>query len=379
MKQLNELQILEKLVNINSVFPKEKNISLELEKILKDFGFKTEKHAISQDRWNLLAERGEGESSILFYGHIDTVPDYGKWKTNPFKLTQVGDKLFGLGACDMKGGIAAFLSAVKLIENKKIKILFSPDEENISEGAWKIVKDKEKWFSDVNFILVGEPGASAKKIGGENVITLGRRGRVVFEIEVFGKSVHGAHPEKGVNAITEASKIALEIEKLKLPSNKYLGNASLFIKKLEGASTSLSIPDKAIIEIDRHLVVPETIDSAKEQIDKLIEQMYKNGKLSKDADSKVRVNIKKRVTPYAPPYVTDINNFFVKKIIQLMNGDEILNYGKSVADDNVFSTQLGLPVITIGPRGDNIHSSNEWVSKKSLENTTKLYKQILEI
>ncbi len=380
MLEINQETLIKQLVSVSSVFPDESEVLEFLEKKLKNLNFKINRHYISENRWNILAERGEGKSSMLFYGHVDTVPDYGNWKTNPHILTEIGDKLYGLGSCDMKGGIAAFLSALHSVNpNRKIKILLGVDEENISEGAWRVVKEKRNWFSDVDFILVGEPGASATQIGGENVITLGRRGRVVFEIEVFGKSAHGAHPEKGVNAISEAAKVALEIEKLKLPSNKYLGPATLFIRKIEGASTSLSIPNRAVIEVDRHLVVPESIDSAMKQIEVLIEQMYDLGRLSENADARVRVKVKERPTSYASPYVADDDNEFVKKIISLMKNREIINYGKSVADDNIFSRELNLPVITIGPRGGNIHSSNEWVSKKSLNNVASLYKQILEI
>lgn len=381
MKQFSEQELLEKIVGINSVFPNEKAVAIELEDLLKSLGFKIERHNTSKNRWNILAERGKGKSSILFYGHMDTVPDYGDWKTDPLNLTSEGDKLYGLGACDMKGGIAAFLSAVSsLNSDQKIKILLSPDEENISEGAWRVAEERKEWFSDVDLVLVGEPGASENQIGGVNVITLGRRGRVVFEITVFGKSAHGAHPEKGVNAISEASKIALEIEKMKLPVDKNLGSASLFIRKITGESTSLSIPDNAVIEVDRHLVIPETIDSARKQIEDLISEMYSTGKLSKNADKKIVVKVKARTTSYSMPYVTDLSD--AREIIDLIEKNfskkAVINFGKSVADDNIFANVLGLSVVTIGPAGGNIHSSNEWISAKSLGEVTQLYKMIID-
>ncbi len=379
----NTKELLKKLVSISSIFPNEQEIALWIEEFLKIQGFKIQRQKVENNRWNLLAEKGKGKSSLLFYGHMDTVPRYGNWETNPFNLTKKDDKLFGVGACDMKGGIAAMLSAVSQIKtDKKIKLFFGVDEENISEGVWKAVQEKRAWFSDVGAILVGEPGASATQTGGENVVTLGRRGRVVFAVEVFGKASHGAHSEKGINAINEAAKIVLALEKIKLQKNPLLGEGTLFVRKFEAASTSLSIPDKAYIEIDRHLVMPETVETAKKQIEDLIQSLYKQKILSKDSDSKIKVCLKQRQTPYIEPYITDKNNIFVKNILSLIkenfNKEVVLNYGKSVADDNIFATKLNIPVVTIGPRGANIHSANEWVSEQSLENVTFLYKMIIE-
>ena len=379
----NTEELLKKLVSIPSIFPNEQKVALWIEEFLKAQGFKVQRQKVGNNRWNLLAEKGRGKSSLLFYGHMDTVPRYGNWDTDPFKLTKKGDKLFGIGACDMKGGIAAILNAVSEAKtNKRIKLFFGVDEENISEGVWKAVQEKKSWFKDVKAILIGEPGASATQTGGVDVITLGRRGRVVFAVEVFGKASHGAHSEKGINAINEAARIVLSLEKIKLQKNPLLGEGTLFVRRFDAVSTSLSIPDKAYIEIDRHLVMPETVKTAKKQIEDLIQSLYKQKSLSKDSDSKIKVYLKQRQTPYIEPYITDKNNIFVKNILSVIkdnfNKKVVLNYGKSVADDNIFATQLKIPVITIGPKGASIHSANEWVSEQSLSDVSHLYKMIIE-
>ncbi|MCL5746734.1 MAG: M20/M25/M40 family metallo-hydrolase, partial [Patescibacteria group bacterium] len=337
----NTESILKNLVAIQSVFPDEKNVALWTENFLKKNGFEIQKHKIANGRWNILAERGKGKSSLLFYGHMDTVPVYGNWDTNALELVAKGDKLYGVGACDMKGGLAAILNAVASVKtDKKIKILLGVDEENISEGAWKAVLEKKAWFKDVAAILVAEPGASATQTGGINVVTLGRRGRIVFSVEVFGKSAHGAHPKKGINAINEAARLTLALEKIKLQKNPLLGEGTLFVRKFDSQSTSLSIPDYAYLEIDRHIVLPETINSAKSQLEKLIQKLYKTNKLSKNSDGKIIISVKKRKTPYIEPYITKNDNPFVKNILGLIKNnfarDLIINYGKSVADDNIF-------------------------------------------
>lgn len=374
--------ILKDLVAIPSVFPEESKVAQFIEKYLQKLQFKITRHKVGTNRWNILAERGVGNTSLLWYGHMDTVPVYGNWHTDPFSLTEKKDKLYGLGACDMKGGIAALLAAVADIDpTKRVKLLFGTDEENISEGVWKVIQEKKEWFSDVRGVLVGEPGASATQTGGANVVTLGRRGRAVFVIDVFGKSVHGGHPEKGVNAITQAAAIAMSLEKLDLPTHPLLKNASLFVRKLYGESTSLSIPDHAMLEIDYHLVVPETIAIVKKMLEDHIVSMYENRSLSSDADRKAVVRVKERTTPYIEPYVTPDDDEFTQTIltqVRQFHSDIEFNYGKSVADDNIFANRLSLPVVTIGPEGGNIHSANEWVSEKSLHDVSALYKAIIE-
>ncbi len=374
--------ILTSLVSIPSVFPNEEKMGIFLEGILQKEGFKTKRHYLSKKRFNLFAEKGSGVSAVLFYGHMDTVPVYGKWKTDPFSLVQRGDSLYGLGACDMKGGIAAIISAIRINKkNRKIKIFFGVDEENISEGAWSAIKEYKKWFSDVSLIVVGEPGASPVQTGGASVITLGRRGRAVFSVEVFGKSAHGAQPKKGVNAISEAATIILALDRLKLPKHSLLGGGTLFVRKIEASSTSLSLPDVARFEIDRHLVIPETIASARNQIEKFINNLYVKGRLSKTTDKKAVVSIKKRKTPYLEPYVTSIKDAGVIKILNYTKDiykNSIINYGSSVADENAFAKSLSIPIVTIGPQGGNLHSANEWVSVRSLEEVVALYSFILE-
>lgn len=369
-------KILSDLVAINSVFPSENRIGEHLERKIKKIGFKTFRQTLEKNRFNIFAERGSGKNVMLFYGHMDTVPVYGDWKTNPFALVEKENKLYGLGACDMKGGIAAIMAAVeKLDSNQPVKIVFGVDEENISAGVFKAVSLK-KWFQNVGSVIVAEPGASLAKTGGINVVTLGRRGRVVFRIKVGGKSSHGALPTKGISAIEEAAKLILELNKMTMKKHKRLGEGSLFVRKVESESTSLSVPEVAYIEVDQHIVIPETVKSAKKRLEEFMANLYKKNILAEKLFDKLEVTVKERNTPYIEPYCTDTDNVIVKKIlskIKEIGSDIYINYGRSVADDNVFATKLGLPVITIGPEGGNIHSANEWISKKSLKEIANLF------
>lgn len=366
--------ILGEMVAINSVFPNEGKLGAYLCKYLRSQGFEVRKQPMGNNRFNIFASRGKGSKALMFYGHMDTVPAYGNWTTDPFVLTKRGDRLYGVGACDMKGGISSVLEAIRHIDrNKRIKLLFCVDEENISKGIWTAVKE-EDWFEDVYFVLSVEPGDSKRQTGGANIVTVGRRGRVVISVDVSGVSSHGANPQRGINALDEAARIVLALKQFDIKRQKGFGSESVFTNAVEGRATSLSVPDKAHIDIDVQLVPPYKIESARRRVEELINGLYANNRLNRK--TKVKVYIKKRETPYINPYVNDLNASLIRNVLKVVKrscGSAKINYGSSVADDNVISDVLQIPVVTIGPRGGSIHGKNEWVSEKSIAQIVRLY------
>jgi succinyl-diaminopimelate desuccinylase len=370
---MDAVRLLEELVSIDSVFPRERRIGEFLEGRLKAAGFSTRRQHISPDRFNVLAEKEGKWPCVMFYGHMDTVPAYGKWASDPLKLREDGDRLYGLGTWDMKSGIGAILKAAEASE-RKMKVAFGCDEENISEGAHVLAASD--FMDDASVVLVGESGLNEKGISGPNMITLGRRGRVDYAFEIIGKSAHGGDVKSGVNAITEASKLAIMLERMALKQHELLPRQSQFVKKISGEATSLSIPDHAYLELDRHLVPPDTPESALKEIEAEMAEMAGRGELK----AQVKAYIKPRKTPYLSPYITSRENEYVKKlsaIVREMFGPDapVYNYGLSVADENILATRK--PVITIGTKGANEHAADEWVSKKSYLDLIEVYKRFL--
>lgn len=372
-------QILKDLVSLNSSFPNEKRIAEYIEMHLKKQGFKTQRIYVEKNRFDVIAERGHGKKAVMFYGHMDTVPIYGEWRSNPLKLTVKGDKMFGLGARDMKGSVAAILDSISDASSNKIKLLFCVDEENDSKGAWTAVRKRKSWFNDVALIVSGDGAASRISDGGANVITLGRRGRCVINIEITGLSAHGADPGRGINALEEAAKIVAHIRHIKLRRHRNLQDETLFVKALSGHATSLSLPDKACVELDFHFVPPSTKEEVKRRVVTYIEHLQRKGVLHNDTAFKV--TLKKRDMPYLEPYLVSKKDKNISKIMELMKnrfGKLAINYGRSVADDNVLANELKIPLVTIWPIGGNSHAQNEWTSRKSLDQIVRLYKDIIQ-
>ena len=216
------IELLRKLVSINSIFPNEENIANFIFAKLISLGFDVKKQYISKNRFNILAEKGSANKSYLLYGHLDTVQVSNDWLSNPFDLKIDGDIATGLGTADMKGGLTAILEAIRDIEpkNYKLKVCFAVDEENYSEGAFNIIKTS--YLDDVKGVLVPESSLPAHKSDKAGcTITLGRKGRCVYLIKIFGKTSHGVEIENGINAIEEGAKLILA---LKLTFNKVAGH-----------------------------------------------------------------------------------------------------------------------------------------------------------
>lgn len=368
---------LRKLISIDSVFPKEARIADFISRHLKDNGFRVTKQQIEKNRYNVFAENGRGKSGILFYGHMDTVPAYGKWNGSPWAPRRSRDRLYGLGSCDMKAGVAAAIEAAKSFKDANVKLLFCSDEENISKGAWAAVGSMRPWFRGVRLVVSGEPGANIRHVGGANIITAGRRGRAVFAINVFGVSSHGAMPKRGTSALDAAARLAMQMPRMPMLSSR-VGTESLFVRELRSVSAAVSVPDSAYLEIDMHIVPPTTIASAKKRIEDYARGRQARGMIDKGV--RINVNVKKRETPYMAPYQVDTSTEEFKAALESVRavvGKPQISYGRSVADDNVFANELNIPVVVIGPRGENEHSANEWVSINSYTQVIEIYKRLI--
>ncbi len=351
-------QILEEMVAINSVFPNEHELGSYCKDLLDDFGFDVQ--VVELDgRPNIIAVRGNPR--IGFYGHLDTVPVYGEWSTDPFHLTRKGDRLYGLGAADMKGGIAAFLSALSKGEEDALVVLCS-DEENISAGAHKLVQ--QDVLPKVDLLISAEP-LTMDDVDG--TILLGRRGRVVFSVDVHAESGHAAMGT-GINAIEVASSLILALNSYPCRSTDEM-KQSLFVRHVEGSTESLSFPEHARFLVDMHLANGQDVESEKQRLERFLKSRY----------PRVDVDVLPRPTPYLMPFTTSPNIEPVKvfsRCVEQVFGTARYGYGPSVADDNVFAQAL--PVISFGPYGGNIHHFDEWVEVKSLHRVRDVFSTLIK-
>ena len=164
-------------------------------------GISAEKQDCGDGRFNVVASiPGSTPGRDLYIGHTDVVPagDLSAWTTPPFSPAVRGGRLYGRGAADMKGSVAAMLHAAELLAalpspQRGLTMVFDADEECHNTGMKRFLQDPPSG----DFAVIGEPS--------ELLLDLGHRGVMAFEAVFRGKSAHAARPETGVNAIDQAA------------------------------------------------------------------------------------------------------------------------------------------------------------------------------
>ena len=295
---------------------------------------------------------------ILLNGHLDTVEVCKGWTKEPFKPTVEGDRLFGLGSVDMKGGVAIAIMVFKEAVEMGLNVIFvgTIDEEGDSAGGFAVKEELEKLAVKPDICLITEPT--------NDKIMMGCCGRYIIDVKVNGLSAHGAVPQKGVNAIVEAGRFVSQLDKLPLLDHEILGAGSVCPLDISGGTSTLSVPEECRIKIDRHVVPGETPESVMGDMRKLADS------IGSQATFGIMPN-KERPTPFLEPYITTRSDMLAQKFVDVVGGE--ITYGKSVGDYNVFSTIA--PTIVHGPVGDNWHSADEWVSISSIERCLENYRK----
>ena len=260
---VDEFKVLKDLVKFNTIKDKEnKEIIDYIESYLENLGFKTE-----YKTKNLVMSIGNNPK-IGFLGHTDTVEYIDEFK-NPFNLILKDNMIYGLGACDMKGGIAAMLDAVAQIDFSKldggIKLYFTYDEEIGFGGTYELIKNNLV-FPDI--MIFGEPT--------NNELLTGSKGLVEYEVIFKGLKAHSSNPEKGISANLNAVKFLYELEEfytkeIKPDNEKYylIPYTTMNVGLINGGSAKNSVPACCNVSIDFRVIKDDHIDKIQREINQL--------------------------------------------------------------------------------------------------------------
>ncbi len=231
-RELKEL--LTKLISIPSPTGKEKEISDWIEGYLTDVGFNIRRETIDEGRENLIATRGE--TDYIIATHIDTVPEWGF--NDAYKPIWVDDKVYGRGAIDTKGQIAALLLAASDTESN-CTLVFFVDEEKDGRGS-ELFKPAKKYEG----AIVLEPT--------NLTIAVSQSGSIELSLRIRGEKSHGAVPGRGVNAIETFYTMYKELKNLphlqfRQSSFRYAG---INIGRIQGGIDCQVVADECLVEID---------------------------------------------------------------------------------------------------------------------------------
>ena len=249
----NCLSLTRKLISFNTVNPpgQERDCAEYLARLLEDGGFKVTLYEFSERRTSLIAQIGSygDKAPICFAGHMDTVPlGANRWEKDPFSGEVDGDKVFGRGSSDMKGGLAAMVvAALRLANianrNAGITLVCTSSEETGCQGAHHLARLGNA-LGEAGALLIGEPTS--------NYPLVGHKGALWLEVSTSGVTAHGSMPEQGENAIYKAAQVVTQLQayKFDISPHPLLGAPTLNVGTISGGMNINSVPDRAVIGVD---------------------------------------------------------------------------------------------------------------------------------
>lgn len=329
--------ILKDLIMFNTIKDKEnKKIVNYIEELLKNKGFETEYKS------KCLIMGIKDKFNLGFLGHTDTVMAGNDWKTNPFEMKEDNGKLYGLGICDMKAGIAAILQAVMEEDWEKlkygIKLYFTYDEEINFSGVKEIVKRGECF---PKCMIIGEPS--------NNLIMNGSKGLLELKLVFSGISAHSSMPNKGDNAIEKCIEYLTELKdfynELKKDKNDSFETCytTMNIGKIDGGKAINIVPNTCEVLLDFRIVKKEHTDLILNKIKSLTRKYNSTYKI--------------------------INN-----IPQFNNQNEKVSPTNFITEASFINAENRY-ILGAGPI--NPHEANEYITIESLKKLVMQYKDII--
>ena len=204
-------------------------------------------------------------------------------------------------------------------------------------------------------------------------VAVGFRGRYSFEVTVHGQTAHASHyPEVGENALISGGRLAAAIEALPTLQHPHLKHGTWCVRYMEGGNPgTLVVPEKCYLFVDRYVVPGETDETCIAQIMEAAEQLGLSGK--------VDVRLKPRKSPYMQSFAVEEDHPLVKILqeeFHSVTGKDLpCAYDASVCDSNILAVSLGIPVVTFGPSGGNMHGDNEYGYAWQVKNCGEVYRR----
>ncbi|MFX1603172.1 MAG: ArgE/DapE family deacylase [Promethearchaeota archaeon] len=371
------LSVLQSLISIESTNPSlvewgcgESKIARQIGDYLDRIGLEVDYQEIDEGRENVIGVlRGDGTGrTLMLNGHTDTVSITGM-DIQPLEPVLRDGKVYGRGAFDMKGSLAAMLAAAKELVSSNVRLngdvvfAFVADEEYASVGTEEVIKE---YSTDA--AIVTEPT-------GLQVI-IAHRGYAWAKVEVRGKAAHGSLFDVGVDAIIKAGKVLVALDELedKLKTqNRHplLGRPSVHASLIQGGTELSTYPDYCRIELERRTLPDEDYHTIEAELNKLVSDIASSDRQF-DASSEV---------------------FFYRPGLEISEDTEIVNHLTSACQavtgtrpeligarwwtDAALLSRAGIPAVLFGPSGDGAHSPVEFVDFESLRTTAQILAEVV--
>ena len=366
--------LLEDLIKIESITPRDEGCFDVIEPMLKDLGFKCERINYENVE-NLYAVLGDEGPLMCFLGHTDVVPTgpVENWSQPPFSADIIDGHMFGRGTADMKGNIAAYLLALKDFLSSKpslnyrLAVLLTSNEEGEPEDGKidVIIKKFMDQGEHIDFCLVGEP-SSNKKVG--DTIRIGRRGSLSGTLKVLGRQGHVAYPEKVENPIFTSAKLISELESITWDEgNEHFQPTSFQISNIKSGTGATNVVPGVLEMMFNFRFCSESNEA---HLKETFEAVLKKQNLEYEIDWVLS----------GLPYLTE-KKYFIEQIVNSVKSvtgyEPIINNGGGTSDGR-FLQVMGSEIVELGPLNETIHKTDENVSLKDLDTLKGIYKNLLE-
>jgi len=355
------IKLLRDLVAINSVNPTlvagapgEREIAGAVANVMRRIGLEVTVEDAGDGRPNVvgvLESRVKGPA-LMFCGHTDTVGVTGM--SDPFTPVERDGRLYGRGAQDMKGGLAAMIDAARVVAGKggptsgRLIVAAVVDEEHSSIGADALVKT---WRADAG--VVPEPT--------DLRIAVGHKGFAWIEVDVFGKAAHGSRPADGVDAIMRLGRVLGRLEALDRdlqarPPHARMGPASLHASFVEGGHELSSYPDRARLTLERRTLPTESESTPLDEVEQIIRALA-----LEDRSFRAQARCLFRRPAYEIPASHTLPQQLGNACVAA-TGQSAAVIGASFWTDAAVLGHAGTPSVLFGPGGAGLHSIEEYVN-----------------
>jgi succinyl-diaminopimelate desuccinylase len=379
------VRLARELVRIPSVYrPEEENgdearVARFVADYLERDGFSVRTEEVTPGRPNVWAvwEGDRPGKTLLFEAHTDVVTEGSAedWDHPPFGAKRDGGRIYGRGACDTKGNLAAAVLAVRAVRDSGVTypgslILCHPvDEEGMMAGIKAFIEGGHA--DGVDAAVICEPE--------ENQLCIKQKGALRVEVTLRGTMAHGAMPQSGVNPVTRAARFVVAVEELEREEierhaeDSFLGYPSLTPTILMGPSLGEPqinvIPASAYVALDIRTVPAQSHRDLVERLEDIIARLT-----SEDPDFDATLE----VIEERPPTETLKDEPLVRAMARAydhLTGEEPIYNGVPGATDGTFlHAWAGIPIVTTGAGDREIpHHKDEWVDEEELLTTCKLY------
>ncbi|MBQ4552197.1 MAG: M20 family metallopeptidase [Clostridia bacterium] len=365
--------LLSRMIACNTTNPdgKEEALSQLLCDEMKKMGMKAQVQPIIPQRANVIGEIGEGEKALLLNGHLDVVPAVGEWSSDPFVMTERDGKFFGRGTADMKGPIAAMMTAMKWhLENTerlpgRVKMAFDADEELGTIGIHKLLEEDHDQYLGA---VIGEPSMLE--------VCVTHKGLIRMRVNLHGKGAHASTPKAGVNSIEKAADAIIALraanEELGQKEHPLLPRRTLTVTMIEGGEKENVIPSYCSFLLDIRPFPGDTYADMEALVNKHLQPL-------KEKDPDFNYTLTKVMDVFPGELPTD--HPWTKKVVSIHNaafgGDtKARDFGATC--EQCFLLAKGIPTVICGPGSmAQAHIVDEYIDIEQLRQGVLFYKQVI--